>query len=242
MEKIAAAIIGSGNIGTDLMKKILKKNDSLLRMGAMVGIDAKSDGLKRANDLGVATTHEGIDGLLALPNFNEIKIVFDATSAGAHIKHNELLQKHGIRVIDLTPAAIGPYVVPVVNLHEHENAPNINMVTCGGQATIPMVAAISAVSEVLYAEIVASISSRSAGPGTRANIDEFTETTSLALQTVGKAKSGKAIIILNPAEPPLMMRDTVFCLTRRGKEDEIRASVAEMAAKVQAYVPGYRLK
>ena len=198
MEKIAAAIIGSGNIGTDLMKKILKKNDSLLRMGAMVGIDAKSDGLKRANDLGVATTHEGIDGLLALPNFNEIKIVFDATSAGAHIKHNEVLQQHGIRVIDLTPAAIGPYVVPVVNLHEHENAPNINMVTCGGQATIPMVAAISAVSEVLYAEIVASISSRSAGPGTRANIDEFTETTSLALQTVGKAKSGKAIIILIP--------------------------------------------
>ena len=161
--------------------------------------------------------------------------MFDATSAGAHIKHNEVLQQHGIRVIDLTPAAIGPYVVPVVNLHEHENAPNINMVTCGGQATIPMVAAISAVSEVLYAEIVASISSR-------ANIDEFTETTSLALQTVGKAKSGKAIIILNPAEPPLMMRDTVFCLTRRGKEDEIRASVAEMAAKVQAYVPGYRLK
>ncbi|UOO88184.1 acetaldehyde dehydrogenase (acetylating) [Vitreoscilla massiliensis] len=242
MEKIAAAIIGSGNIGTDLMKKILKKSDTNLRMGAMVGIDAKSDGLKRASDLGVPTTHEGIDGLLALPNFNEIKIVFDATSAGAHIKHNEVLQQHGIRVIDLTPAAIGPYVVPVVNLHEHENAPNINMVTCGGQATIPMVAAISAVTEVLYAEIVASISSRSAGPGTRANIDEFTETTSLALKTVGKAKSGKAIIILNPAEPPLMMRDTVFCLTRRGKEDEIRASVAAMAAKVQAYVPGYRLK
>ena len=242
MEKIAAAIIGSGNIGTDLMKKILKKNDSLLCMGAMVGIDAKSDGLKRAHDLGVATTHESIDGLLALPNFKDIKIMFDATSAGAHIKHNEVLQQHGIRVIDLTPAAIGPYVVPVVNLHEHGHAPNINMVTCGGQATIPMVAAISAVSEVLYAEIVASISSCSAGPGTRANIDEFTETTSLALQTVGKAKSGKAIIILNPAEPPLMMRDTVFCLTRRGKEDEIRASVAEMAAKVQAYVPGYRLK
>ena len=242
MEKIAAAIIGSGNIGTDLMKKILKKSDTNLRMGAMVGIDAKSDGLKRASDLGVPTTHEGLDGLLALPNFNEIKIVFDATSAGAHIKHNEVLQQHGIRVIDLTPAAVGPYVVPVVNLHEHENAPNINMVTCGGQATIPMVAAISAVTEVLYAEIVASISSRSAGPGTRANIDEFTETTSLALKTVGKAKSGKAIIILNPAEPPLMMRDTVFCLTRRGKEDEIRASVAAMAAKVQAYVPGYRLK
>lgn len=242
MGKIAAAIIGSGNIGTDLMKKILKKNDSLLSMAAMVGIDAKSDGLKRAHDLGVATTHEGIDGLLALPNFSDIKIVFDATSAGAHVKHNEVLQQHGIRVIDLTPAAIGPYVVPVVNLHEHKDAPNINMVTCGGQATIPMVAAISAVSEVLYAEIVASISSRSAGPGTRANIDEFTETTSLALQTVGKAKSSKAIIILNPAEPPLMMRDTVFCLTRRGKENEIRASVAEMAAKVQAYVPGYRLK
>lgn len=242
MEKIAVAIIGSGNIGTDLMKKILKKADAPLSMGAMVGIDAQSDGLKRARDLGVAVTHEGIDGLLALPHFKDIKIVFDATSAGAHVKHNEVLQKHGVRVIDLTPAAIGPYVVPVVNLHEHEQAPNINMVTCGGQATIPMVAAISSVSEVFYAEIVASISSRSAGPGTRANIDEFTETTSLALQTVGKARSGKAIIILNPAEPPLMMRDTVFCLTRPGHEEAIREAVEAMARKVQAYVPGYRLK
>ncbi|XDZ52474.1 acetaldehyde dehydrogenase (acetylating) [Neisseriaceae bacterium CLB008] len=242
MSKVAVAIIGSGNIGTDLMKKILKKSDASVYMGAMVGIDAQSDGLKRARDLGVAVTHEGIDGLVALPHFKDIKIVFDATSASAHVKHNEVLQQHGVRVIDLTPAAIGPYVVPVVNLHEHDQAPNINMVTCGGQATIPMVAAISSVSEVWYAEIVASISSRSAGPGTRANIDEFTETTSLALQTVGKARSGKAIIILNPAEPPLMMRDTVFCLTRPGNEEAIRQAVADMAQQVQAYVPGYRLK
>ncbi|MFC0226689.1 acetaldehyde dehydrogenase (acetylating) [Serratia aquatilis] len=239
--QISAAIIGSGNIGTDLMIKILRQGKRL-KMAAMVGIDPASDGLARASRMGVATTHEGIDGLLALPDFSEIKVVFDATSAGAHAHHNKLLQQHGVRVIDLTPAAIGPYVVPVVNLEKQGDAPNLNMVTCGGQATIPMVAAVASVTDVYYAEIVASISSRSAGPGTRANIDEFTETTSQALQTVGGARRGKAIIILNPAEPPLMMRDTVFCLTPPGQQHVISEAVTAMVAKVQEYVPGYRLK
>lgn len=211
-------------------------------MAAMVGIDPASDGLARANRLGVATTSEGIDGLLALPDFSEINVVFDATSAGAHAHHNKLLQQYGVRVIDLTPAAIGPYVVPVVNLATQGDAPNLNMVTCGGQATIPMVAAVAAVTDVYYAEIVASVSSRSAGPGTRANIDEFTETTALALQSVGGARRGKAIIILNPAEPPLMMRDTVFCLTPPSDRQAITEAVVAMVAKVQEYVPGYRLK
>ncbi|MYM31397.1 acetaldehyde dehydrogenase (acetylating) [Duganella sp. CY15W] len=236
------AIIGSGNIGTDLMIKVLR-NSRHLKMGAMVGIDPNSDGLARAARLGVPTTHEGVQGLAALPNFKQIRLAFDATSAGAHAEHNRLLQWHGVRVIDLTPAAIGPYVVPVVNLDEHLNEPNLNMVTCGGQATIPMVRAVSRIAKVHYAEIVASIASKSAGPGTRANIDEFTETTSQAIVSVGGAAQGKAIIVLNPAEPPLMMRDTVFCLAEESaNEDEIRASVEEMAAKVSAYVPGYRLK
>ncbi|MBM7456760.1 acetaldehyde dehydrogenase [Oceanisphaera litoralis] len=240
--RIPVAIIGSGNIGTDLMIKIMR-HAQYLEMGAMVGIDPASDGLARAARLGVPTTAEGIDGLLALPNFKDIRIVFDATSAGAHARHNEKLQAHGVQVIDLTPAAIGPYVVPVVNLEQHLNAPNINMVTCGGQATIPMVRAVSQVAKVHYAEIVASIASKSAGPGTRANIDEFTETTSRAIVEVGGARQGKAIIVLNPAEPPLMMRDTVYCLAEEGAdENAIRASVAEMARAVQAYVPGYRLK
>ncbi|QDL33433.1 acetaldehyde dehydrogenase (acetylating) [Serratia liquefaciens] len=239
--QIAAAIIGSGNIGTDLMIKILRHGQHL-QMAAMVGIDPASDGLARANRLGVATTSEGIDGLLALPDFSEIKVVFDATSAGAHAHHNKLLQQYGVQVIDLTPAAIGPYVVPVVNLATQGDAPNLNMVTCGGQATIPMVAAVAAVTDVYYAEIVASVSSRSAGPGTRANIDEFTETTALALQSVGGARRGKAIIILNPAEPPLMMRDTVFCLTPPSDRQAITEAVVAMVAKVQEYVPGYRLK
>ncbi len=239
--QISAAIIGSGNIGTDLMIKLLRHGQHL-KMAAMVGIDPASDGLARANRLGVATTHQGIDGLLALPDFDKIKVVFDATSAGAHARHNKLLQQHGVRVIDLTPAAVGPYVVPVVNLEAQGDAPNLNMVTCGGQATIPMVAAIAAVTDVYYAEIVASIASRSAGPGTRANIDEFTETTSQALQTVGGARRGKAIIILNPAEPPLMMRDTVFCLTPPGSQRLITDAVTAMVAKVQKYVPDYRLK
>jgi len=235
------AIIGSGNIGTDLMIKVMRHGRSL-EMGAMVGIDAASDGLARAARLGVPTTAEGIDGLVGMPGFGDIRIAFDATSAGAHAYHNRVLQQHGVRVIDLTPASIGPYVVPVVNLDQHLDAPNINMVTCGGQATIPMVAAVSRVANVHYAEIVASISSRSAGPGTRANIDEFTETTSQALCSVGGAARGKAIIVLNPAEPPLMMRDTVFTLSEDGDEAEIAASVEAMAQAVQGYVPGYRLK
>jgi acetaldehyde dehydrogenase len=236
------AIIGSGNIGTDLMIKVLR-NAKHLAMGAMVGIDPQSDGLARAARMGVATTHEGIEGLTRLPGFSEIRIAFDATSAGAHAEHNKILQQHGIQVIDLTPAAIGPYVVPVVNLQEHLASPNINMVTCGGQATIPMVRAVSRVAKVHYAEIVASIASKSAGPGTRANIDEFTETTARAIVSVGGAAHGKAIIVMNPAEPPLMMRDTVFCLAD-GEADEatIRDSVEEMVRAVAAYVPGYRLK
>jgi len=241
-QRVDVAIIGSGNIGTDLMIKVLR-NAKHLNMGAMVGIDPGSDGLARAARMGVATTHEGVAGLTRLPGFEIIKIVFDATSAGAHSEHNRILQEYGIQVIDLTPAAIGPYVIPVVNLQEHLAAPNINMVTCGGQATIPMVRAVSRVAPVHYAEIIASIASKSAGPGTRANIDEFTETTSRAIVSVGGAAHGKAIIIMNPAEPPLMMRDTVFCLADASADEEaIRASVKEMAAAVSAYVPGYRLK
>jgi acetaldehyde dehydrogenase len=240
--RLSVAVIGSGNIGTDLMIKILR-HAKHLRMSAMVGIDAASDGLARAARLNVATTAGGIDGLVAMPEFGEIRIAFDATSAGAHRRHADVLGQHGITVIDLTPAAIGPFVVPVVNLDQHLAAPNINMVTCGGQATIPMVRAISRVADVHYAEIVASISSRSAGPGTRANIDEFTETTSRAIESVGGAAIGKAIIVLNPAEPPLMMRDTIYCLTDEGaNRDEIEASVHAMVQEVAAYVPGYRLK
>lgn len=238
---IAVAIIGSGNIGTDLMIKVMRQSKHL-KMGAMVGIDPASDGLARAARLGVPTTHEGLDGLLKLPNFKDIRIVFDATSAGAHARHNAVLQEHGIQVIDLTPAAIGPYTIQVVNLDDNLDAPNINMVTCGGQATVPIIAAVSQVTPVHYAEIIASISSKSAGPGTRANIDEFTETTSKAMQVVGGATVGKAIIVLNPAEPPLLMRDTVYTLSDPGQEAEIEQSIQRMADKVQAYVPGYRLK
>uniref|UniRef100_UPI003567B864 acetaldehyde dehydrogenase (acetylating) n=1 Tax=Actibacterium sp. TaxID=1872125 RepID=UPI003567B864 len=184
----------------------------------------------------------GIDGLLKLPEYKDIRIVFDATSAGAHKHHNEILQRDGKQVIDLTPAAIGPFTVPAVNIDANLDETNVNMVTCGGQATIPMVAAVNRVAKVHYGEIVASISSRSAGPGTRANIDEFTETTAHAIQAVGGATRGKAIIILNPAEPPMIMRDTVFCLCEDANEDDIRASIKQMEAEVQAYVPGYRLK
>lgn len=242
-KKLKAAIIGSGNIGTDLMIKIMRHGEHL-EMGAMVGIDRASDGLARASRLGVATTYEGVEGLTRLPVFDEIDIVFDATSAAAHVKNDAFLRglKPGVRMIDLTPAAIGPYCVPVVNLAEHVDALNVNMVTCGGQATIPMVAAVSRVAKVHYAEIVASISSKSAGPGTRANIDEFTETTSKAIEAVGGAGKGKAIIVLNPAEPPLMMRDTVYVLSEAADRAQIEASVGQMAAAVQAYVPGYRLK
>ncbi|OLL31769.1 acetaldehyde dehydrogenase (acetylating) [Burkholderia sp. SRS-W-2-2016] len=238
--KVKVAIIGSGNIGTDLMIKVMR-NSQHLEMSAMVGVDPQSDGLARAARLGVTTTAEGLDGLLKLDLFKDIDIVFDATSAGAHKRHNDVLQQHGVQVIDLTPAAIGPYVIPAINL-EAENATNMNMVTCGGQATIPMVAAVSRVAKVHYAEIVASIASKSAGPGTRANIDEFTETTRSAIETLGGATRGKAIIVLNPAEPPLIMRDTVFVLSDLADQQAIEDSIARMVASVQAYVPGYRLK
>ena len=239
--KIKVAIIGSGNIGTDLMIKIMRTSD-VLEMGAFVGIDPESDGLKRAARLGVSITHEGIDGLTRLPVWPEIGIVFDATSASAHKKNSEICNAAGKVMIDLTPAAIGPYVIPPVNGDEHLDKMNVNMVTCGGQATIPIVAAVSQVAKVHYGEIIASISSKSAGPGTRANIDEFTETTSKGIELVGGAAKGKAIIILNPAEPPMIMRDTVFTLSSGGSEEAIEKSVNDMVAKVQAYVPGYRLK
>ena len=242
-DKKKVAIIGSGNIGTDLMIKILRHGKQL-QMAVMVGIDATSDGLERARRLGVATTHEGVEGLVRMAEFAEIDFVFDATSATAHVHNDALLRQHkpGIRVIDLTPAAIGPYCVPVVNLDANLSALNVNMVTCGGQATIPMVAAVSRVAKVHYAEIIASISSKSAGPGTRANIDEFTETTAQAIEAVGGAGKGKAIIVLNPAEPPLMMRDTVYVLSEAADQAEVEASIEDMANAVTAYVPGYRLK
>jgi acetaldehyde dehydrogenase len=241
MAKIKCAIIGSGNIGTDLMIKIMR-HSNVLEMGAFVGIDPESDGLKRAERLGVAITHEGIAGLQKLDVWPEIGVVFDATSAGAHQTHSDVVTGAGKVMIDLTPAAIGPYVIPVVNGDAHLDAPNVNMVTCGGQATIPIVAAVSSVATVHYAEIVASIASRSAGQGTRANIDEFTETTSRGIEEVGGAAKGKAIIILNPAEPPMLMRDTVFTLSSGADEAEIEAAIVAMVAKVNAYVPGYRLK
>ncbi|VFR79164.1 Acetaldehyde dehydrogenase, acetylating, in gene cluster for degradation of phenols, cresols, catechol [plant metagenome] len=242
-KKITAAIIGSGNIGTDLMIKILRHGRHV-EVGVMVGIDPNSDGLARAVRMGVATTHEGVEGLARLDVFKDIDVVFDATSAGAHVKNDAFLRekKPEIRVIDLTPAAIGPYCIPVANGEVHLDALNVNMVTCGGQATIPMVAAVSRVAKVHYGEIVASISSKSAGPGTRANIDEFTETTSRAIEEIGGATKGKAIIVLNPAEPPLIMRDTVYTLSDFADEDRIVKSIEEMVAEVRHYVPGYRLK
>ncbi|MDT3444069.1 MULTISPECIES: acetaldehyde dehydrogenase (acetylating) [unclassified Pseudofrankia] len=239
-EKTGVAIVGSGNIGTDLMIKILR-GSSDLRVVAMVGIDPNSDGLARAARLGVATTAEGVAGLIKMPQFGEVEIVLDATSAGAHIANAKLLEPYSLRLVDLTPAAIGPFVIPAVNFEDHLDAPNINMVTCGGQATIPIVAAVSRVTEVPYAEIVASVASKSAGPGTRANIDEFTETTAHGIEQVGKARRGKAIIILNPAEPPLIMRDTVLCLIGGVDHEQVRASIEEMVAAVATYVPGYRL-
>ena len=242
MAKISCAIIGSGNIGTDLMIKVMRMSKHL-EMGAMVGIDPASDGLARAARLGVPTTHEGIEGLRRLPNYKDIGVVFDATSAGAHIHNNAIQQADGKKVIDLTPAAIGHFTIPVINGEANLDEPNVNMVTCGGQATIPIVHAVRRASKrVIWGEIVASISSKSAGPGTRANIDEFTETTSKAICELGGAERGKAIIILNPAEPPLIMRDTVFTLSQGGSQEAIEASILDMVAAVQKYVPGYRLK
>ncbi len=242
LAKVKVAIIGSGNIGTDLMIKIMR-NSRHLEMGVMVGIDPGSDGLARAGRMGVTTCAGGMDGLVAMPEWRDVQVVFDATSAYAHKKHSEVAIAAGKQVIDLTPAAIGPYVVPPVNLDAHLDQPNVNMVTCGGQATIPMVYAVKRVSKALpYAEIVASVSSRSAGPGTRANIDEFTETTSRAIESVGGAARGKAVIVLNPAEPPLIMRDTIFTFSQGAEPEAVEASVQAMVQDVQSYVPGYRLK
>jgi len=239
--KTKVAIIGSGNIGTDLMIKVLRTSD-ILEMAVMVGIDPESDGLARAKRMGVEITDKGIDGLVEMDVFKEVEILFDATSAGAHAYHDKIARQHGKQIIDMTPAAIGPYVVPVVNIDEHLMAPNINMVTCGGQATIPMVAAVRKVAKVHYAEIVASIASKSAGPGTRANIDEFTVTTATGLEAVGGATRGKAIIVLNPADPPVMMRNTVYTLSEDVDTALVAESVARQVEEVQSYVPGYRLK
>jgi len=241
VSRTKAAVIGSGNIGTDLVIKLMKVAKNV-EIAVLVGIDPASDGLARARLMGISTVDNGVQGLIQHPDFADIDIVFDSTSAKAHVANEEALRQYGKRLIDLTPAAIGPYVVPAVNLHEHLDAPDVNMVTCGGQATIPIVAAISSVTTVHYAEIVASIASKSAGPGTRANIDEFTETTSAAIEMVGGAAHGKAIIVLNPAEPPLIMRDTVLALVTNPDQDKIRESINQMVAKVAAYVPGYRLK
>jgi acetaldehyde dehydrogenase len=241
MSKIKVAIIGSGNIGTDLMIKIIRTSD-VLEVSAMVGIDPDSDGLARANRMGVKTTHEGINGLVKMPEWESIKLIFDATSAKAHLYNWSFVEKHeDKKIIDLTPAAVGPFLVPPVNFEDNLNVRNVNMVTCGGQATIPMVAAVSRVAKVHYGEIVASIASKSAGPGTRANIDEFTETTSNAIEKVGGAEKGKAIIILNPAEPPMVMRDTVLTLSDQADRDAIRESIHGMVKEVQKYVPGYSL-
>ncbi|CAD5376136.1 acetaldehyde-CoA dehydrogenase II, NAD-binding [Pseudomonas sp. OF001] len=242
-KKLKAAIIGPGNIGTDLVMKMLRSE--WIEPVWMVGIDPESDGLKRAREFGLKTTAEGVDGLLPHVIADDIRVAFDATSAYAHAENSRKLNELGVLMIDLTPAAIGPFCVPPVNLKEHVGKleMNVNMVTCGGQATIPMVAAVSRVQPVAYGEIVATVSSRSVGPGTRKNIDEFTRTTAGAIEKVGGAKEGKAIIIINPAEPPLMMRDTIHCLTESEPDrDAITASVHAMLAEVQKYVPGYRLK
>ncbi|MGO0059915.1 acetaldehyde dehydrogenase (acetylating) [Brevibacillus fluminis] len=238
MKKMKAAILGSGNIGTDLMYKI--ERSDWLEMGVMIGIDPESEGLKRAKERGYPVIDNGISGFLEHPE--QADIVFDATSAKTHLRHDKALREIGKQVVDLTPAAIGPFVVPSVNLGQHVEAPNVNMITCGGQATIPIVHAINRVSAVDYAEIVAAVASKSAGPGTRANIDEFTRTTARGIEIIGGAKKGKAIIILNPAEPPLLMRDTIHALVaEKGKEAEIVSSIHQMVASVQQYVPGYRL-
>ena len=241
-KKIKCALIGPGNIGTDLLAKL--QRSPVLEPVWMVGIDPESDGLKRAREMGIKTTHEGVDGLVPHMKADGVQIVFDATSAYVHAENSRKVNAQGALMIDLTPAAIGPYCVPPVNLKEHVGKAemNVNMVTCGGKATIPMVAAVSRVQPVSYGEIIATVSSKSAGPGTRKNIDEFTRTTAGAIERVGGAKKGKAIIIINPADPPLIMRDTVHCLVE-GEPDRaaITQSIHDMLAEVQKYVPGYKL-
>ncbi|WP_042348422.1 acetaldehyde dehydrogenase (acetylating) [Bacillus massiliigorillae] len=239
MDKLKVAIIGSGNIGTDLMYKI--ERCEFLEMSVMVGIDPESEGLRRARERGYHSIATGIEGLVEIPE--KFDIVFDATTAKAHVKHSDMITALGKKMIDLTPAAIGPFVVPSANVKEHLQLSNVNMVTCGGQATIPIVYAINQICPVEYAEIVATVASKSAGPGTRANIDEFTRTTSRAIEKIGGAEKGKAIIILNPAEPPVIMRDTIHVLVKEvGLEQEIIASIEQMVATVQEYVPGYTLR
>jgi acetaldehyde/propanal dehydrogenase len=242
MKKIKCALIGPGNIGTDLLAKL--QRSSVLEPIWMVGIDPNSDGLKRAREMGIKTTSDGVDGLLPHVLADGVQIAFDATSAYVHAENSRKLNALGVMMIDLTPAAIGPFCVPPVNLKEHlgKREMNVNMVTCGGQATIPIVAAVSKIQPVAYAEIIATAASKSAGPGTRKNIDEFTTTTANAIRVVGGAKQSKAIIVLNPAEPPLLMRDTVHCLTETEPDQKrITASILEMITEVQKYVPGYRL-
>ena len=239
--KTKVAILGSGNIGTDLMIKAVRTSKTL-EVGALVGIDPDSDGLARARCMSVPTLTGGIDDLMRWPGVEDIRIVFDATSAKAHGRHSEIARTRRIQMVDLTPAAAGPHVVPVVNMGAHFDSPDISMVSCGGQATIPIVAAVSRVATVHYAEIVSSIASRSAGPGTRANIDEFTQTTARAIEIVGGARRGKAIIVLNPAEPPINMRNTVFCLSDEADTAEIARSIERTVDEVRAHVAGYRLK
>lgn len=239
MSNLKVAILGSGNIGTDLMKKIMRSSN--LELVAVIGIDSESEGLRKAREAGFQTFHTGLDGFLDAGV--KVDAVFDATSAYTHIKHAEQLRAHNIRAIDLTPAAIGPLIVPTVNLHAHPNADNVNMVTCGGQATIPIIHAVSKLYNVEYAEIVATIASKSAGPATRANIDEFIATTWRAIELVGGAKKGRTVLILNPAEPPIMMNDTIHLLVDRPvEEDTLYEALVQAEQAVQQYVPGYRLK